>query len=112
MVKVLNEGIISGSSSVADFDEYVALLVSALTAVLASQDSQSSRETLPRGTEFLDAETGAKKIGLRDRKCHQRPKARNDIGEARPEICNLEGLDGGDGRDRTATSPPSHRTCL
>jgi len=60
MVKVLNEGIISGSSSVADFDEYVALLVSALTAVLASQDSQSSRETLPRGTEFLDAETGAK----------------------------------------------------
>ena len=30
MVKVLNEGIISGSSSAADFDEYVALLVTAL----------------------------------------------------------------------------------
>ena len=30
MVKVLNESIISGSSSAADFDEYVALLVTAL----------------------------------------------------------------------------------
>jgi hypothetical protein len=51
-ILVLNEGIISGSSSVADFDEYVALLVSALTAVLASRDSQSSRETLPRQRNF------------------------------------------------------------
>ena len=44
------------------------------------------------------------KIGLRDRKCHQRPKERNNTGEnphrnglfgAGPEICGLEGLDGG-----------------
>jgi hypothetical protein len=53
-------------------------------------------------------------IGLRDRECHQRPKERNDTGEnphrnglfgAGPEICGLERLDGGDGRDRTANPP-------
>jgi len=50
------------------------------------------------------------KIGLRDRKCHQRPKARNDTDEnphrngpfgAGREICGLEGLDGGRTRART-----------
>src|SRR5229473_1584928 len=60
-------------------------------------------------------------IGLRDHKCHQRPKERNDTGEnphrnglfgAGPKICGSEGLDGGDGRDRTANPPPSHRTGL
>ncbi len=44
------------------------------------------------------------KIGLTDRKCHQRPKDRNDTGEnphrnglfgAGVELCGLEGLDGG-----------------
>jgi len=61
------------------------------------------------------------KIGLRDRKCHQRPNERNDTGEnphrngvfgAGPEICGLEGLDGGDSRYRTGCPPPSHRTSL
>jgi hypothetical protein len=54
-------------------------------------------------------------IGLRDHECHQRPKERNDTGEnphrnglfgAGPEICGLERLDGGDGRDRTANPHP------
>jgi hypothetical protein len=49
-------------------------------------------------------------IGLRDRKCHQRPKERNDTGENPPgngpfrvvlEICSSEELDGGRDRDRT-----------
>ncbi len=61
------------------------------------------------------------KIGLRDRKCHQRPKERNDTGEnphrnglfgAGPEICGLEGLDGGDDLDQTGCSPRSDRTSL
>src|ERR1700694_2891245 len=60
-------------------------------------------------------------IGLRDRKCHRRPKERNDTGENPHRnglsrvgvgICGLEGLDGGDGRDQTANPPPSHRTGL
>jgi hypothetical protein len=40
-------------------------------------------ETQPRGTEFLDAwmQRRESKIGLRDRKCHRRPKERNDTGE-------------------------------
>ena len=55
-------------------------------------------------------------IGLRDRKCHQRPAERNDTGKnprrnglflAGPEICGLVGLDGGAGMDRTANSPVS-----
>src|SRR5882724_3695413 len=58
------------------------------------------------------------KIGLRDRKCHQRPKARNDTDEnphrngpfgAAREICGLEGLDGGGSRAQTGDPPPSHR---
>src|SRR5713101_1344970 len=58
------------------------------------------------------------KIGLRDRKCHQRPKARNDTDEnphrngpfgAGREICGLEGLDGGGSRAQTGDPPPSHR---
>jgi len=56
------------------------------------------------------------KIGLRDRKCHQRPNERNDTGEnphrnglfgAGPEIRGLEGLDGGDGMVRTGCPPHS-----
>jgi hypothetical protein len=56
------------------------------------------------------------KIGLRNRKCHERPKERNDTGEnphrndlfgAGPEICGLEGLDGGDGMVRTGCPPRS-----
>ena len=61
------------------------------------------------------------KIGLRDRKGHRRPKEWNDIGEnphrnglsgVGAGICGFVGLDGGDGRDRTANPPPSHRTGL
>ena len=49
-------------------------------------------------------------IGLRDRKCHQRPKERNDTGEnphrnglsgVGAGICGFVGLDGGRDRDRT-----------
>ena len=58
------------------------------------------------------------KIGLRDRKCHQRPNERNDNGEnphrngvfgAGPEICGLGRLDGGDQLDQTGCSPRGHR---
>jgi hypothetical protein len=61
------------------------------------------------------------KIGLRDRKRHWRPKERNETGEnpdrnglfgVGPGIRGSVGLDGGDGRDRTANPPPSHRTGL
>jgi len=62
------------------------------------------------------------KIGLRDRKCHQRPKERNDTGEnphrnglfgAGPEICGLEGLDGGvRSHIRTGLEPESPDNCL
>src|SRR3977135_1279131 len=50
------------------------------------------------------------KIGVRDRKCHQRPKERNDTGENPHrndpfrvvlEICSSEELDGGGGMVRT-----------
>ncbi len=50
------------------------------------------------------------KIGLRNRKCRQRPKVRNEIDEnpgksglflAALKICGLVGLDGGRDRDRT-----------
>jgi hypothetical protein len=60
-------------------------------------------------------------IGLRHREFHQRPKERNDNGEnphrnglfgAGPEICGLEGLDGGADLDQTGCSPRSHRTSL
>src|SRR6267142_1509829 len=56
------------------------------------------------GNGIFGCRDGRLKIGLRDRKYHQRPKERNDTGEnprrnglfgADPEICGLEGLDGG-----------------
>src|SRR5712664_2050862 len=56
------------------------------------------------GNGIFGSRDGRLKIGLRDRKYHQRPKERNDTGEnprrnglfgADPEICGLEGLDGG-----------------
>jgi hypothetical protein len=56
------------------------------------------------------------KIGLRDRKFHRRPKARNDTGENPHRnglsgvgvgICGLEGLDGGV-RSHTRTGLGSH----
>ena len=55
------------------------------------------------------------KIGLRDRKGHQRPKERNDTSEnphrnglfrAGAGICGFVGLDGG--RDRDRTCDPYH----
>jgi hypothetical protein len=60
-------------------------------------------------------------FGRRDRKCHRRPKVRNDsrgnphrngLFSLGPEICGLVGLDGGDDLDRTGCSPPSRRTGL
>src|ERR1700736_5950834 len=60
-------------------------------ALLASQDSQNSRQPTgigrqnpAAGTEFLDTETGVK-IGLRDRKDHRRPKEWNDTGRKSPQ---------------------------
>src|SRR5229473_4960090 len=62
------------------------------------------------GNGIFGCRDGRLKIGLRDRKYHQRPKERNDTGEnphrnglfgADPEICGLEGLDGGRTRART-----------
>jgi hypothetical protein len=53
------------------------------------------------------------KIGLRDRKCHRRPKEQNDTGEnphrngmfyVGREIFGLGGLDGGRDRARTSRS--------
>src|SRR5882762_6840720 len=62
------------------------------------------------GNGIFGCRDGRLRIGLRDRKYHQRPKERNDTGEyprrnglfgADPEICGLEGLDGGRTRART-----------
>src|SRR3981189_182410 len=73
------------------------------------------------GNGIFGCRDGRLKIGLRDRKCYQRPKERNDTGEnprrnglfgADPEICGLEGLDGGDDLERTACSPRRDRTRL
>jgi len=53
------------------------------------------------GNGIFGCRDGRLRIGLRDRKYHQRPKERNDTGEyprrnglfgADPEICGLEGL--------------------
>jgi hypothetical protein len=38
-------------------------------------------KTLPRGTEFLNAETGGQKSALRDRKGHRRLQEWDDTGE-------------------------------
>src|SRR5882757_7465453 len=73
------------------------------------------------GNGIFGCRDGRLKIGLRDRKYHQRPKERNDTGEnprrnglfgADPEICGLEGLGGGGSRAQTGDPPPSHRTGL
>src|SRR5450755_576109 len=71
-----------------------------------------------RGEQNFWMQRREAKIGLKDRKCHQRPKKRNDTGEnphgnglfgAGPETCGLEGLDGGGSRAQTGDPPPSHR---
>jgi hypothetical protein len=73
-------------------------------------ETQKSRWKPCRGERNFWMQRREAKIGLRDRKCHQRPKERNDTGEnphrnglfgAGPEICGLEGLDGGRTRART-----------
>ena len=80
-------------------------------ALLASQDSQNSRQPTGIGRQNPAAGNGIfgcrdwrLKIGLRDRKGHRRPKEWNDTGEnphrnGRSEvatgICGFVGLDGG-----------------
>src|SRR6202049_1788960 len=97
-------------------------------ALLASQDSQNSRQPTDFGRQNPAAGNGILgcrdwrlKIGLRDRKGHRRPKEWNDTGEnphrnglsgVGAGICGFVGLDGGDSRYRTGCPPPSHRTSL
>ena|SRR6266851_774169 len=74
------------------------------------------------GNGIFGCRDGRLKIGLRDRKYHQRPKERNDTGEnphrnglfgADPEICGLEGLDGGvRSQMRTGLDPELPDKCL
>src|SRR5260370_950024 len=82
-------------------------------ALLASQDSQNSRQPTGIGRQNPAAGNGIfgcrdwrLKIGLRDRKGHRRPKEWNDIGEnphrngllgVGAGICGFVGLNGGAG---------------
>src|SRR5712664_1430964 len=87
-------------------------------------DFQAAERSLPLeiqlpGTEFLDAETGGQKSALETADVRRDGKSGDDTGEIPAETTSLESptkcavweeLDGGDGRDRTADPPPSHRT--
>src|SRR6266404_9352363 len=80
-------------------------------ALLASQDSQNSRQPTGIGRQnpaagngIFGCRDGRLKIGLRDRKGHRRPKEWNDAGEnthrnglfrVGPGIRSSVGLDGG-----------------
>src|SRR5216684_7927460 len=91
-------------------------------AFFCLQDSQHSRAaerywpSKPcRGERNFWMQRRAAEISLRDRKCHQRPKERNNTDEnphrngpfgAGREICGLEGLDGGRDGDRTCDPLP------
>jgi hypothetical protein len=82
-------------------------------ALLASQDSQNSRQPTGIGRQnpaagngIFGCRDGRLKIGLRDRKRHRRPKEGNDTGEnphrnglsgVGAGICGFVGLDGGVG---------------
>src|SRR5216683_1487649 len=98
-------------------------------AFFCLQDSQHSRAaerywpSKPcRGERNFWMQRRAAEISLRDRKCHQRPKERNDTDEnphrngpfgAGREICGLEGLDGGvRSHIRTGLEPELPDNCL